>query len=117
MERLGQSVIGVDSRENGISGNGHSLYRQLLEFCCKRQQKKKKLRLWLLGDVGSSDFFFPHGRERWEVLQHVCIFLEVTPQNENVYHAGGRGKTVGALSLSNQTEDGIQCTKRGVGLR
>lgn len=59
MERLGQSVIGVDSRENGISGNGHSLYRQLLEFCCKREQKKKKLRLWLLGDVGSWDFFSP----------------------------------------------------------
>lgn len=86
-------------------------------FAVKDSKKKKKLRLWLLGDVGSWDFFFPHGRERWEVLQHVCIFLEVTPQNENVYHAGGRGKTVGALSLSNQTEDGIQCTKRGVGLR
>lgn len=60
VERLGQSVIGVDSRENGISGNGHSLSRQLLEFCCKREQKKKKkIEAVVVGRCGIMGFFFP----------------------------------------------------------
>lgn len=38
--RLGQSLIGVDMRENESSETGNSLCRQFLEFCCKREQKK-----------------------------------------------------------------------------
>lgn len=43
MERLGQSLIGVDLIWDEINGNGNSLCRQFLEFGCKREQKYEAL--------------------------------------------------------------------------